>query len=132
MDIELSQPLESVTITWRCDGCGVAIEDGAGYIEIDSAAAQQQALERRQWHRENDGKMLSLSEIPVPRPVPWRAWHRACDPDPDGGEYWFDVERIRNMAQFLDFYGHVSGKTWHSSTTLRDIRALFGNVYGLC
>lgn len=52
----------------------------------------------------------------LPAPAKWRVFHRGCDPDPDAGSYWFDVERCRTEAHLLHWTAHVMRKPWCRST----------------
>ena len=48
--------------------------------------------------------------------VHWRAWHRTCDPQPDSSDYWFGVERCRDLKALLEWNAHLGGKRWIGCT----------------
>lgn len=91
---------------WRCAVCDRAIPDGDGYVEVDTSAAY--ACLRAEGAN-GDSIAQSL-------PVPWRALHRACDPDIARSSYWFDVARARTEAELLDWDSHLRKKRWIHAT----------------
>jgi hypothetical protein len=56
-----------------------------------------------------------------PEPAHWHAWHLACDPEPDGGRYFIDVERIRTAWDVLDWTAHLTQKRWLADTDWFDV-----------
>jgi hypothetical protein len=63
-----------------------------------------------------------LSELhDYPAPVRWRVLHGVCDPEPDGADYWIDVERLRTAGDVLARSAHLLRKTWIQDTTWTDV-----------
>lgn len=109
------------TVSVVCDGCGKPIEPGDGYLEVDSGAAFELHRKRRAaTHPPANGRSLvpvDVGALMAAGPdIPWQGWHRACDPHPDSGTYWFAVERIATIADVLEWTAHLSEKQWLAST----------------
>ncbi len=82
---------------WRCDKCGLAIQDGHGNIELIDP--------------ETGGYPLGTSCLII-------AHHRRCDPNPNRDAYWIRVERARG-AEVLDWIEHLLDKPWFTSANAR-------------
>lgn len=122
-------------ITWSCEICGYPIKDGHGYIELPSAERARYVHEMAAWEARH-GRELSSSDtaddntltqmrmrvitgsmlMRLPRLGHWRALHRACDPHPGSGGYWFDVGRARTTGELLDWTLHLMEKRWIGTT----------------
>lgn len=110
---------------WVCRHCNEPIKDGDGYLQVDVNRAvslmrreHELRIEAAQTNRlitfGGDRPWPSLEEI---RSAGWEALHRKCDPDVGGSQYWIGVERIRTMAQMLDWNAHLCEKEWVHHTT---------------
>lgn len=82
-----------------CCRCRSPIADGEGYIEVSQAAVRDFKAGRR-------------TDV-----VGWNAWHRRCDPDPEGPQYWIAVERIRTDEQLDRWDAHLGEKGWVEDCT---------------
>lgn len=137
MKVEPSQPLDTITLTWFCDHCGLPVGDGDGYIEVDRSAAFEN---KRVWQAakkertdEHGWVMWGVQDLlQMPRPVRWHVCHQGCDPSPESDSYWIDVERVRTLAGLLDLHGHMSEKNWTKYTDFHDIRRHLPDLYGAC
>jgi hypothetical protein len=114
-------------VVWTCNGCGEPVKNGTGYIECDDMLATRRETEDA---RKDAERILStdlpiaiaLADLgPVLAPVPWLAWHGACDPRPDVSGYWIAVERIRTLRHVLHWTAHLGPKGWPSQTNWDDI-----------
>ncbi len=119
-------------ITWIC-GCGKPISSGTGYITTDDHIADRYAHESEEFWRRREqaesGNGIALtraSDIPFHAPVPWRAWHQKCDPNPEDDAYWFDVHRADTLRKLMHWAGHLMGKTWVTFTDLPDLLMRMG------
>lgn len=89
-----SRPRPSPHVVVICCKCRKAIADDEGYLEVSHVAVRQFETGRR-------------SERAA-----WEAWHRSCDPDPQGSQYWIGVERIRSLDDVDRWNNHLSEKGW--------------------
>lgn len=126
-------------LTWGCEMCGDPIKDGDGYIELPSSERRRYAAELNDWESRRpkpthqttsfDGVMDSPAAwkhvMSMPPKSHWWAIHRSCDPNIDGGGYWFDVSRIRSHADVLEWTTHLMAKRWIGDT---DWLQLIGRV----
>jgi hypothetical protein len=64
-----------------------------------------------------------------PQRVRVQAYHRACDPHPERGVYWIDVERARG-TDVLDWCAHLAEKEWFGRADLIAFIRRYQN--GLC
>lgn len=108
-------------LAWTCEMCGEPIADGEGYVELPSSETQRYANEKREWEERHGGsphgRLLDMGALfDLPDEPHWWAVHRACDPEPSGGGYWFDIERIRTYADVLGWTAHLMGKCWFADT----------------
>ena len=109
----------AASFVWRCDVCGEAIADDDGYLCADWSAASRcedeqrraRAATARRAEERGDG-LIPASTITSLSRVPWCVYHRACDPEPERGDYWFGVERCRTLAALLDWNVHLCAKPW--------------------
>lgn len=122
-------PIESIVLAWYCDGCGLPVENGAGWIEVsyrDLTQAQDRAARVRANFRAKDncGTPITPADLSdLPDPVRWMAWHQRCTPDTsDSPSYRMPIGRVRNLSQLLELHGEVSRKTWHLLTDFVDLR----------
>lgn len=110
-----------------CSGCGSVIAGESGYLEIDSDAAYSKAMRVRAYEREQADKLYqTLSDYPFEAPVQWSAWHRKCDPDPDGNFYWIGSERLVSWTELMEWTAHLSGKVWAEYTNWFDMVRVLG------
>lgn len=110
-------------LQWKCDKCGADIEDGDGWLTIDESAVyevqdKQQAWDEAHPEQEAGHRVLTLTELmKQPDDAPWRAYHRNCDPKPEGGGYTVEVSRIRSFRHALGWTLHLMGsKGWVANT----------------
>lgn len=103
-----------MSITWTCDACETPVEDGRGYVCISPREAVRRLAELSIWRPGGSTR--------PPAVVPWRILHTTCDPDQEGPEYWWDVEKLRTAAGVDGFAAQVRCKTW--ATTATDLEAV--------
>lgn len=110
-------------LRWKCDKCGDEIGDAEGWLTVDESAVGEAQDKQRAWDdahpRDEMGhRGLTMREImEQPDAVPWRAYHRRCDPKPEGGGYTIEVSRIRNFRHALGWSLHLMGsKEWVALT----------------
>jgi hypothetical protein len=93
-----------------CDACHQQITPlRAGLLEVDLAAVDRVEAARAAWERDRgqvlvaaDGHLLGHTYsgadlLDYREAVPWRVWHRRCDPDPHeehGAYYHLTLDRI--------------------------------------
>lgn len=122
-------------LVWVCDECGKPVGDGAGWVTISYAEIGTYRRDEAAWEKKhctnphgfNVHRLSDLMELP--EPVVWHVWHKACDPDIDSSDYFIHIERIRTVAELLEWTSHLMEKTWLPSTTWRDV--LRGHAEGL-
>lgn len=106
-------------LAWLCRACGRPIEDGTGYLHVDHLLVSQRESAREDWERKGrDDFGLSFADFirDVPDEVPWEAHHAACDPDPDSGDYWIEIHRVRTHGHLLNWTAHLMEKSWLMDT----------------
>lgn len=123
----------------NCQICKKSVAS-AGYVRVSHADVNKAraARERRdEYFAEKKrrlgnfaGSMIEGREEwdLVPHPAQWTVLHRACDPDPEGSAYWYEVDRIDTYPKFLSFIAHVSGKGWVRDHT--DLPSLIRRAIG--
>ncbi|MFB7836137.1 hypothetical protein [Streptomyces sp. NPDC056056] len=94
-------------LTARCDRCLQLIEDGAGVLEVNAAAAQR-VLE--QWWRKSLGPGVFDG-----RRIRWVTRHRRCGRAP-AGAYSIPVERVRSWTALLEWGVHLTDKPFFAAT----------------
>ncbi len=109
-------------LTWTCEKCGRPIADGAGYLTLNEADAARFPEKLVAWQAQaiaNNPPLLGVHGViggadllDYPDPVHWEVLHAACDPNPDRGDYWIAVERIRTAASVLRWTAHLWDKDW--------------------
>ena len=110
-------------LTWQCMECLEPVADGEGYLTV--YARDQRAY--RQWREAQPVRGpwepidLTAAFSGIDMLPHWRCVHRACDPHPDDGGYWFDVGRIRTAAQALGWTSHLMGKPWLEHTNWDEV-----------
>lgn len=109
------------TLTMRCDACQEPVIRELGYICVDLDAVKERERKAAQWNSQNRGGPDGPPIAPVtlrsyPCRVPWRIYHRDCDPDPDGDCYWFHVYRCCTERDVLGWTAHLLEKTWLEHT----------------
>ncbi len=116
-----------VPLTWHCTGCGKPIADGKGWVEVDSGRAYQVMILDKEYSRDHGG-LINLADWmnTVPESPHWHAWHKACDPDLNGGGYWIDVSRINTLAKLVHWAGHLGQKNWIGHTNWTEILESIG------
>ena len=132
--IEDEQPLYNIRMNtrrqpddliWICDVCREPVEDDGGwvtisYAEISEHQRQDKLIEARAEERAGGGlKIYSLADIQ--HSVRWHVYHRECDPDPDGPDYWIEISRIRTMPQLVHWTAHLLAKGWIHDTNWNSI-----------
>ncbi len=112
----------SPPLRYACDACEKPVDPGCGYIHCDQrlvhdyrATRDEQETRIRATH---DGLLVySGPELAaIPEVPPWQVHHRACDPNPEGSDYWFDVGRADSATKMLDWTAHLLAKNWFSDT----------------
>ncbi len=124
-------------IVWRCDACGSPVERKTGYIHVsyhDIARHEESWRAFKEKHRTGSGALFypfsALSELQ--EEARWRVHHAACDPEPDGNDYWIGVERAATTAAVLDWTVHLMQKAWIRHTNWPEfIRARVLTVHGI-
>lgn len=111
----------SLGITWLCEICGDPIADRSGYVGVSTQESLRYKREREQFEIDHPriGGMRILSGaalFEVPKPAHWQVIHRSCDPDPEGGGYWIEIERARTEKQLLNWTAHLMHKRWLTET----------------
>lgn len=110
-------------VTWTCDECGKIIARNTGYLCVDDRAAYsldrertKRRIEVESREQKFDGFVLwtgeDLEYAHVDDDVRWHAFHRACDPEPDRGDYWIDIERVETFGDLLEWNAHLHEKNW--------------------
>lgn len=102
-------------LVWVCATCATPVADGTGYLHVDYRdIAAVQRHEQDCWQPSGPAaRVLDLSKVlEGPGPATWRVHHRACDPNPDSNDYWFDVARARTLPQLIDWTAHLLEKDW--------------------
>ncbi|WP_345803034.1 hypothetical protein AAIB33_08115 [Microbacterium sp. AZCO] len=115
-------------ITWYCRGCDKPIKNGKGYLVADEWAAGQK---KRRWKElakdRKPGDIIAFQKLEEGEwdelfdLVPWAAWHRSCDTTRQRVEYWFPIEDIRTVDDFLHWNSHLMEKPWLEYTNWRDL-----------
>jgi len=116
-----------VVLTWCCELCGEAIDDGDGYIELPASERRRYAAEMKEWQslrlKHANVAVIAWDEeidlgelMQMPTKAHWWAVHRSCDPNVDGGGYWFDVARIRTQGDVLSWVSQLMSKRWLDHT----------------
>jgi len=117
----VSKPV-AARLEWACQLCGGLIKDGDGYVELPNRERTRHARETSEWEAEHPWpasgfRCLPVSELEkLPREPHWWAIHRGCDPRPEEDGYWFDVGRIRSLAEVIDWTAHLMEKNWFHET----------------
>lgn len=102
-----------MAIIWNCDQCAKPIDDGTGYVAVSYSDIRKTEEAREAWEKANPGPVYRGDVLMAyPEDARWHALHADCDPMPDSGDYWFAVERIRTIAQALDWTLHLMEKVW--------------------
>ncbi len=110
-----------VKIEWACDRCGEMIADDEGWVTIPllDVLTRQRVWDEWEAKQEPFAAVLLGEVMALPDEVKWQVLHRGCDPDPEeeaGDCYWFDIARIRTVGQVMDWWLHLSEKSWFGST----------------
>ncbi len=113
-------------VMWVCRGCQGPVADGDGYLHVSYKAIHEAETARRDWYaRHGDANgMVTLTGpdlFSFPDQAPWVAHHSHCDPEPEAGDYFIDVERARTAEQLLSWTAHLMGKDWLSATDWQDV-----------
>jgi predicted GIY-YIG superfamily endonuclease len=139
--IEHEQPLHNVRmnagtgsagLVWKCEVCGLAVDDDKGYVTLDYAdlaaydAKEKEYDARREAERQASGlKLVAVSFAALidefPAQVHWKVLHSACDPNVDSCDYWIGVERIRTHSDLIHWSAHLFEKGWFQHTDWDDI-----------
>lgn len=113
--------------TWTCDKCHRPVANEKGYICCDWL----EALKRQRLHDQRDREKRKEAEASGTKficwtgaellrdyqpPVTWEVLHYRCDPDPDRNDYWFAIERCRDLEDLLDWNAHLAEKQWLKHT----------------
>jgi len=119
--------------TWRCDRCAKPILDGHGFVSFrnpwtggypDFTDAEQRRYNEEYLKADaaltaREGKSFTLAELErfpqYPHRVRMEAVHRRCNPLPDDPCYWVPVEKIRDLADVLDWVAHLLEKPWFAA-----------------
>lgn len=106
-------------LVWSCQVCGLPIADREGYVHVDALEANRRMIEARESERARNGRRsVSLADLlALPKDIPWQVHHTACAAQPDGPDYWIDVETIRRMDQLMSWSLHVTEKNWVNEAT---------------
>lgn len=105
---------------WTCDICHKPIRGATGYVTIsDRRGGYPQGNGDKQPRKPPLPGIHSVAEriangefdIP-PLSVKFAVMHAACDPNPDGSEYWFGVERACTLEKYLHWALHLGDKVW--------------------
>lgn len=113
-------------LEYRCERCKKPVAAGKGYLHVsyDDIYKTEQVWKSfcNKRHIENEGeepiggwsayRVIRASEMPDLSPARWRIHHRACDADPEGNDYWVDVERISSHEKLLSWTAHLIQKGW--------------------
>ncbi|MFD9791387.1 hypothetical protein ACFWXK_10590 [Streptomyces sp. NPDC059070] len=96
-----------------CDVCLEAIEDGAGVLEVDAAAADR-AL--RAWRaRSGDGPLALFNRTSGGPAVRWKTRHHGCGRAAVFA-YSIAVERVRSWSGLLEWSVHLADKPFVAAT----------------
>jgi len=131
--IEDEQPLYNISMStrqpddlvWLCDACREPVENGGGwvtisYAEIGEHQRQDKIIDAAALARGGGSwKIYNLADIQDS--VRWHVYHRECDPEPDGPDYWIEVSRIRTLPQLVHWTAHLLEKNWISDTNWNSI-----------
>jgi hypothetical protein len=105
-----------------CDACKEPVDDGAGYLWIDTdavAAEERAAAGRRPRDIQDDDSSsesvlsyLAAGLFELPEPVRWQAHHAACDLTPDAATYPIPAVDIRTWAELVEWTAQLMEKPW--------------------
>ena len=113
----------STKITWTCEVCSKPVKDDDGYItipyaEINAEEARNRARDEARYAAKARGDVIGMNPpidfaemLANPGPH-WRVLHRACDPEPEGADYWLEVSSLRTHTDLLETTAHLLGKGW--------------------
>jgi hypothetical protein len=103
---------------WTCDACGTTIASGDGWIVVVDAddggpARHVDERNRKPWPDVATASDLcrNMAEHTAHAAV-CHAYHRACDPRPNGGEYWIHVERAATLEAWARWVYQLGEKNW--------------------
>ena len=109
-------------LVWTCEACDEPIADEDGYVHVNRCTARQVGLAHDEVEKARAAagprKLVEGCRWPLALPdrARWQIHHRACDPEPEADDYWFDVGRARTHAKLLSWTAHLMGKVWFEHT----------------
>lgn len=115
-------------LTWICEACSRPVNDGKGYLHVSMHDVHERERAWREFEKKHTtelglqiageawSEMFDMVDI-----AKWQAHHGECDPDPDSGDYWFAIERVRTHADLLRRTGHLMEKTWLEATDCAEL-----------
>lgn len=112
---------KSMGITWLCEICELPIANKTGYIGVSTRESLRHKREREQFELDHPriGGLRILSGaalFEIPKLAHWQVIHRSCDPDPEGGGYWIEIERASTEKELLNWTAHLMHKRWLAET----------------
>lgn len=116
---------EACRLEWICDECSRPIDDGDGWLTIDTAEAMKRSAPEFLKKTPKDPNPFIASVVDIRALLAYeftptiRTYHADCDPS-DGG-YWFEIGEIRTFDQVIDWNGHLSDKKWIRGTEWHEV-----------
>ena len=117
---------------WTCTKCGKPVRKGTGYITV--ADAEHGGYPRK---ATEDGhlKLKPAADNPTPLDklgahaladlfrveIAFDVQHAACDPKPEGNEYWFGVEEATTLSSWMRWVTHLCGKSWRGKRDVKNM-----------
>lgn len=105
-----------------CDVCDKPIRASQrGYLCVSYDDFHQAEDAVKAWETANPGPAYSGDALlSHPEPAHWHILHAACDPAPDGNDYWRKT-RTLDYPALLRFTAHIMGKRWFEYTDWDDV-----------
>ena len=114
----------SEQITYPCAHCGKPIDDGAGFLTIDTATALDYLAHAKQQIRDEDtdsvirGKSwgeLRAEQDNAPPKAEWTTVHTICAQENPAG-YNIPVAKVRTYRSLNRWTAHLMDKNWFHTT----------------
>lgn len=130
----------SVDTPWTCTYCKQPIPDLDGFFDVYNANPDLAPVggypmeatpeEREVTRGEGEGfRVVSadalLERLGRGRSIGFRAYHRTCDPNPEGGAYTLPLREVATLEQWCALVMHLREKTWMGREDLAGLVAFW-------
>jgi hypothetical protein len=96
-----------------CDGCGLVVEDGDGYLVVDVGATRDRRLLRMNPDDPANDSHGPIKRLIGPPRVLWQVTHSDCLPETG---YELEISQVRTLRQLVTFTAHLMEKQWLQDT----------------